>query len=426
MNSNSTSFSLDAAAFFTQNVDADFSWRFSRGLIATSVYFGWWRLLRVLSWSQRLGPFILMFLVMFDDILLWIGPLVVLLLSTASAQYVMHASAASLPYRYTLLCGPPTTPFGHFATALARITQGALTSDPDFDCMSFHFEMNEPDFAFVWIFQILFAVIVGLLLVNMLIAKMAKTFDAIWENQGLNHQYMRARTVLTWDEAPLVCSPFTVFSWPLLVIAKLPYVGHILLTGTCPVIFSSSPSAPAAPAATPPQDDALQRGTSSVPKRMSSAKVMPSPAEGAQADLNADGEEQRSKTRVIAKDVIRSLLTSMGVRKPLAKRCFPDKELTSDQITAEVAEWILDHEDEVSQSERWRTQMNRRNAKRFDRIEKKVTLITLALKEMKRSGNGHIESKLSSVQATLEKMEKKLGVDGEGQMQPANQEPKKV
>ena len=68
--------------------------------------------------------------------------------------------------------------------------------------------------------------------------------------------------------------------------------------------------------------------------------------------------------------------------------------------------------------------MNRRNAKRFDRIEKKVTLITLALKEMKRSGNGHIESKLSSVQATLEKMEKKLGVDGEGQMQTANQEPK--
>ena len=43
---------------------------------------------------------------------------------------------------------------------------------------------------------VIFQVGVSLLLVNMLIAQMAKTFDAVWESQDLNFMYLRARTNL--------------------------------------------------------------------------------------------------------------------------------------------------------------------------------------------------------------------------------------
>jgi hypothetical protein len=51
------------------------------------------------------------------------------------------------------------------------------------------------------VIAVVFQVGAALLLVNMLIAQMAKTFDAVWESQDLNFMYLRARTTLAWDGA---------------------------------------------------------------------------------------------------------------------------------------------------------------------------------------------------------------------------------
>ena len=93
----------------------------------------------------------------------------------------------------------------------------------DLECMSIH---NLPagssfDYWLAWSVAIVFQIAVGLLLVNMLIAKMAKTFDSIWENQGVNFMYLRARTCMSWDEAPLVCPPLIILSWPTLLVNKV-------------------------------------------------------------------------------------------------------------------------------------------------------------------------------------------------------------
>ena len=44
--------------------------------------------------------------------------------------------------------------------------------------------------------------------------------------------------------------------------------------------------------------------------------------------------------------------------------------LNESELCEMLLNWILDHEDEVNQSERWRTQNQKKNAKRFDKIDK--------------------------------------------------------
>ena len=52
-----------------------------------------------------------------------------------------------------------------------------------------------------WAFSFLFSVVSVLLLINMLIAMMTKTFDNVWEASEINHQFLFARLVC------LPCSP---------------------------------------------------------------------------------------------------------------------------------------------------------------------------------------------------------------------------
>lgn len=334
-------------------------WMAVRALFSLAVFFGWMRLLRTLSVNEKMGPFVLMFLEMFYDIFQWIVLTCVIMLSTASAQYIIHSTGTPRDFHPTS-CGDVGTPFVRFPTAFLRIVEGSLTSSPEFDCMAAYSEYGSFDFIFTELYAVGFQLIVGLLLVNMLIAKMAKTFDAIWENQGMNFMYMRARTVLMWNEATIVASPFLALSWPTLVLAKI--VGLSQWAAR------------------------LQVGSS---------KVQP-----AESDSSIHGEDSISKELDIAakagallsrSGTVRSILTTMNQRIALREPLMPDRELVGNPVEIEdaIAEWILDHEDEVSQSERWRTQMQRRNAKRFDRIEKKVNMTLAGIKELKRSIAGN-------------------------------------
>ena len=74
--------------------------------------------------------------------------------------------------------------------------------------------------------------------------------------------------------------------------------------------------------------------------------------------------------------------------------------ITEKEIEEMVVEWVLDHEDEVSQSERWRTVMQKKNAKRFDKVERGLSQLSMTMKELKRSGNSY-EQKLSRIEELL-------------------------
>ena len=71
---------------------------------------------------------------------------------------------------------------------------------------------------------------VAVLLINMLIAMMAKTFDHVWEAQELNYQFLLAQTVLTWRSQPTNPPPFNVLRipyWAITTVLSIPaFLGY--------------------------------------------------------------------------------------------------------------------------------------------------------------------------------------------------------
>ena len=68
--------------------------------------------------------------------------------------------------------------------------------------------------------------------------------------------------------------------------------------------------------------------------------------------------------------------------------------------------WIVDHEDEVNQSERWRTQMQKKNAKRFDRVDRAVSSVAASIKEIKKNQlqSSQINDKITELKTLVENL----------------------
>lgn len=87
--------------------------------------------------------------------------------------------------------------------------------------------------------MVVYSVLTTILLVNMLIAIMAKTFDDIWEQQERNHQMNFAQLALSWHAATVAPPPLSVFR---LLAGLLGDVARWVATCTC--TCGPSPSAP--------------------------------------------------------------------------------------------------------------------------------------------------------------------------------------
>merc|ERR1712031_58688 len=93
------------------------------------------------------GPFVLMFLTMFGDIAQWLSLLVVVLLASSSALYVVHASAPNERPYHSTTCNSLGTPFVDFFGSFFKLFEGSLSGDPYFECMHL-LEYNSSDFWF--------------------------------------------------------------------------------------------------------------------------------------------------------------------------------------------------------------------------------------------------------------------------------------
>lgn len=60
----------------------------------------------------------------------------------------------------------------------------------------------------------IFLILAVLLGTNMLIALMTKSFDVIYEQQGINYMYLSALTTISWSNAPVVTPPFWLLGLP--------------------------------------------------------------------------------------------------------------------------------------------------------------------------------------------------------------------
>lgn len=259
-----------------------------------------------------------------------------------------------------------------------------------------------------------------------------QTFDSIWENQGVNFMYLRARTCMAWDEAPLVCSPFVILSWPTIFVRKLidiakwvkaklvdddaereePSAQESATKGTGTKQIGSSKSG--SPKGSPKLNPVPGQGN---PEPMEGIRSKMAPPRPGSPKRRADGSNSAQKPTLKGGGggTVRKLLTSVGKRDSLQEKNGSDgtQQSWTKQQEAEICDllmnWILDHEDEVNQSERWRTDMQKKNAKRFDRVDRGINSLAASLKEVKKNQLAGVmmQDKLLELKNMVEELQKR-------------------
>ena len=150
------------------------------------------------------------------------------LASAAAARQLRHAGAPSDPTQtsYYPTVVPPlgaasagdeggTEAALSFLSVLKLLMEGTMDGEPD-RLMGLQIEAEVTTFS--WLMMALFGITVVLLLLNLLIARFAKTFDMIYENVDANFKVAFARVVLKGAGQELVPPPFNLIRLVVLTI----------------------------------------------------------------------------------------------------------------------------------------------------------------------------------------------------------------
>ena len=99
--------------------------------------------------------------------------------------------------------------FSSYVPSLQYLTEASLTGGAFFSC---GVTTDTPTLA--WGLTVFFYFITGLLLLNMLIAMMAKTFDQIYELSAVNFQLLLSQMTMAIDESRTASPPFNLLGLP--------------------------------------------------------------------------------------------------------------------------------------------------------------------------------------------------------------------
>ena len=193
-------------------------------LYSVALFLYWLRSLRLIAQLPSIGPLVLMVTKMTRDVAQWATLLLMILSAFVSALHTLYqtpgpnwmaAQEASSPTSATLSqtldhdCIDFDEDFQSWDRAFFLLLEGTLTNENWLECarLSSHAILGS---ALMYGCQAMVAV----LLFNMLIAMMAKTFDTVWEAQELNYQFLLAQTVLTWRTQPTNPPPFNALRVP--------------------------------------------------------------------------------------------------------------------------------------------------------------------------------------------------------------------
>ena len=165
-----------------------------RTLRAVAVIFLWLRMLRVLLMHSTYGPFVLMIIEMITDVRKYMVILLLVVLAWASAFYCMYEHSPLYRVAETrgwpmLGAAPTCIDMMHtYPTALVYLLENSLTGGDFFECIR---DSSNPVGG--WLLAATFYATAVLLLLNMLIAMMAKTFENIAEASAVNFNLLLAQ-----------------------------------------------------------------------------------------------------------------------------------------------------------------------------------------------------------------------------------------
>ena len=190
---------------------------------AISAMLAWLRLLQVLYIFPSTGPLLIMTIRMFHDLYQFLVLAAFVILAFAAAFRVLLNGEADVAWEaagvatgvatdLTSLEGvasdAPRVPIT-FGAVITLMLEGTLTGEPD-RIMGLHSGADHALGNFTWTMMALFGVVVVLLLLNLLIARFAKTFDIVYENVDANFKVAFARVVLKGGTHELVPPPFNL------------------------------------------------------------------------------------------------------------------------------------------------------------------------------------------------------------------------
>ena len=325
-------------------------------LRAVGVFLLWCRLLRVLLVSPKLGPFVLMFFrMLFGDVQYYLVLLLVLLVAFAAAWTVLLQPSQPLltqqfgddrRWRWTrsavahLEASSCYDELGgvDIFTTLQRLIEGALTGGDFFECAR---ETTQAPLT-AWFISLVYVILTGVLLLNMLIAMMAKTFDNISEAAMTNYLFLFTQRTLALRKEPPTPGLFYALGLPSEAV-----VGLVELWRTWKKKRKAVDAAPSPPPSPPPPDSEAADTISSAP---APALVTSEPASMAAA------ETAPAKVGGMPATPLRSAEAS---QKTIA-------------LAEKIRDYILDHQDDVAKEERWRTTLKRDMAKSFRAVDSQL------------------------------------------------------
>jgi len=191
-------------------------------LRACGVCFLWLRLQRVLLVFSRFGPYTFMVFVMIDDVINYLVILLLYPIAFAALVSVLlePPSAKSHPFNLEVLpvsefLHPDCSSFQSFPNAFIYLVEHALTGEGFFECAHGGLGAQPwPYPAIIWAVSFAYTFFAGLLLLNMLIAMMAKSFDSVGDQKTAYYVFRYSQLVYSAANAPPGPPPFYILSVP--------------------------------------------------------------------------------------------------------------------------------------------------------------------------------------------------------------------
>lgn len=205
----------------------------AREIFGVAVALRWFDAIpRLTNRNSTLGPLVLMWRAMARDVLKWVFFLVWAIVTFGFFFFLLFRE----PYGFMqdangnpLTALPedceynPDKELVRFWVVVRRLLEAALTMDGQFNCLA---HSSTPAIALPAMY--LFVMMTSLMLVNMLIAMMTKSFDRVYEQQMLVFLFLKARQTQNWSMYPPAPPPLNVLG--------LPYrLGVVLVS--CPMVL---------------------------------------------------------------------------------------------------------------------------------------------------------------------------------------------
>jgi len=179
-------------------------------LLAIVVLAQWIGIGRIASQSALLGPLFQCVGIMLSDVLKWLVLTVWPLIAFTSSFTVLFREPYGSISDPTGSCDSDfDVDFEEWSSTLSTLMEVVLLSDVDLSCIR---KSSIPELS--WVLMATFLLVNVIMLVNLLIALMAKSFDNIFELQEKIFLYLFARQATMWQRYPAVPPPLNLLSVP--------------------------------------------------------------------------------------------------------------------------------------------------------------------------------------------------------------------